>query len=114
MILEGLVPSAAAQSPVTALTPPPACVGIFTTGMGDGFMCAASYIAMLTYAFIGFGASLALILLIVNGIRYMTGPAMPGGSSDQAKQGIQNAIVGLGVALLSYIILDTFIAAITQ
>lgn len=113
MLRDVLLPSAHAQAPVTALTPPPECVSIFTTGMGNGFFCFSSYIAMLTYALIGFGASLALLLLIVNGIRYMVGPATPGGSSEQAKAGIKNAIIGLCVSLLAYIILNTFISAIT-
>lgn len=114
MLLPFLATTAHAQTAVTALTPPPDCTTIFTTGMGDGFICIASYIGMLTYIFIGFGASLALLLLIINGIRYMVGPALPGGSSESAKNGITYALVGLCVSLLAYVILDTFIVAVTQ
>lgn len=80
---------------------------------GAGFTCAEEYISGLTFIVIGFAASIALIMLMVNGIRYMTGPATPGGSSDAAKKGIQMALVGLAVCLLTYVILDTFIQAIT-
>jgi hypothetical protein len=53
-------------------------------------------------------------MLIVNGFRYMIGPAIPGGSSDAAKKGIGAALAGLALALLAYIILDTIVSAVTQ
>lgn len=110
-----LVPEAHAQA--TALTPPGTCTAFFTSGMGypgQGFICIADYISMLTGFFIGSAASMCLILLMVNGVRYMVGPAFPGGSSDQAKKGIATALTGLAVCLLTYIIIDTFIALLTQ
>lgn len=112
-LLSFLLPTAHAQ----ALTPPPSCTIFFTTGMGypgQGFICTADYIGMLTTVFITAAASVCLIMLMVNGVRYMVGPAFPGGSSDQAKKGITTALTGLAVCLLTYIILDTFIALLTQ
>jgi hypothetical protein len=69
---------------------------------------------MLTYLVIGFSATISLIMLMVNGIRYMTGPAVPGGSSDAAKKGINAALAGLAVCLLTYLILDTLVFSVTQ
>lgn len=118
-----LIPIVQAQQ---ALTPPsnpdpkglPSCTSIFASGMGDypgqGFYCIASYLGMLTYMLMGFGAALALIFLIVNGIRYMVGPAFPGGSSDAAKKGITTALTGVAVAMLVYLIVDTLVSAVTQ
>jgi hypothetical protein len=106
-----------AHAQVESLTPPPSCTVFFTTGMGapgQGFVCVADYVGMLTAVIIGFAASICLILLVVNGIRYMVGPAFPGGSSDQAKKGITTALTGLGVCLLTHLILDTFIQLLTQ
>jgi hypothetical protein len=63
---------------------------------------------------ISLAGAIALIMLMINGFRYMTGPAIPGGSSDAAKKGIQMALVGLAVCLLTYIILDTLVIGITN
>jgi hypothetical protein len=93
------------------------CTSIFTTGMGvpgQGWNCIAVYIGMLTFTIIGFAASLSLVMLIINGFRYMIGPALPGGSSDAAKKGIGAALFGLAMALLVYILLDTLITSVTQ
>jgi hypothetical protein len=115
-----LVPVAMAQPPSSLLPgdtsfcsfshffgssgPPPA---------GMGFYCVGTYISNLTFVVISFSASLALIMLILNGYRYMIGPAIPGGSSDAAKKGITMALVGLAVSLLSYVILDTVVNSVT-
>ncbi len=114
-LLHFVVPSAFAQA--TSLMPPPTCIAFFVAGMGvpgQGFDCIADYVGMLTGVIIGFAASICLIMLMVNGVRYMVGPAFPGGSSDAAKKGISTALTGLAVCLLTYIILDTFIALLTQ
>lgn len=113
---EWLLPIAHAQ-PANVM-PPPSCMDMFLTGglytaPGGGFYCIADYIANLTYIVIGFSASIALVMLIVNGFRYMIGPAIPGGSSDAAKKGIGAALTGLALALLTYIILDTLIYSVT-
>lgn len=81
---------------------------------GSGFTCAEQYISLLTGVVISFTGALSLIMLMVNGFRYMVGPAIPGGSSDAAKKGIQMALVGLAVSLLAYIILDTLIISVTS
>ncbi len=98
-----------------------ACTSIFTNGGfrpgaggGVGFVCIADYVTNLTFVVIGFAASISLIMLMVNGFRYMVGPAIPGGSSDAAKKGIGAALTGLALSLLSYIILDTIVSAVTQ
>ena len=111
-----LTPLAHAQEAVTALNPPAPC-DFVRGGFGEPgsmFYCVANYASMLTYVVIGFAASLSLVMLIINGFRYMIGPAFPGGSSDAAKKGITSALTGLAVSLLTYILLDTLIRAVTQ
>lgn len=110
-----LIRSAYAQP--AAITPPGSCDfvgGGFFSGPGSMFTCTAQYVGQLTFIVIGFVASISLIMLMINGFRYMIGPAIPGGSSDGAKKGIAAALTGLVLALLTYIILDTFIAFVTQ
>jgi hypothetical protein len=87
--------------------------GGFGAPAGTGFDCIAEYIAQITYIVIGFTASLALIMLMVNGFRYMLGPTMPGGSSDAAKKGITAALIGVAVSLLTYAIIDTVLSYVT-
>lgn len=102
------------------LHPPdsPDCDALFQDGgfgaPGLGFRCYADYGRNLTFVIIAFAASICLVMLIVNGFRYMIGPAVPGGSSDAAKKGIGAALVGLAVSLLTYIILDTIVSSVTQ
>lgn len=108
----------------TNIGPPatPECAGltgIFRTGgygapAGTGFTCFAQYVTNLTFIVIAFAASICLVMLMVNGFRYMIGPAIPGGSSDAAKKGIGAALTGLALALLTYVILDTLVSAVTQ
>jgi hypothetical protein len=86
--------------------------GLFTPGAG--FNCIRDYVTNLTFVVIAFAASLSLIMLIVNGFRYMIGPAIPGGSSDAAKKGIGAALLGVVLSLLSYIILDTIVNSVTR
>ncbi len=119
-IVDLFIATAHAQaSAPAALTIPASCIPFFSDSQmvapaaGLGFNCIEEYISALTFIVIGFAASISLIMLMINGIRYMTGPATPGGSSDAAKKGIQASLVGLAVCLLTYIILDTFIQAIT-
>lgn len=95
-----------------------ACDKIFENGgfnaPGSGFTCIADYIVNLTFVVIGLAASISLIMLMINGFRYMIMPAVPGGSSDGAKKGISAALTGLVLALLTYVILDTLVALVTQ
>lgn len=95
------------------------CGSIFSTGgfgsaPGTSFTCVAQYIRNLVFVVIAFAATLSLIMLIVNGFRYMIGPAVPGGSSDAAKKGIGAALLGVVLSLLSYIILDTIVSSVTR
>ncbi len=119
-VMDLLIPTAHAQAVAPeALTIPGSCIQFFSTNQatapvaGAGFQCLEEFISGLTFVVIGLAASIALIMLMINGIRYMTGPATPGGSSDAAKKGIQTSLVGLAVCLLTYVILSTFISAIT-
>lgn len=113
------VATAQAQVP-TGLHPPhsPDCNLLFQNGgfgsPGLGFRCYADYGRNITFVIIAFAASICLVMLIVNGFRYMIGPAIPGGSSDAAKKGIGAALMGLALCLLTYIILDTIVSAVTQ
>ncbi len=112
-----LVPIAMAQP--SSLNPDTVeCDQIFTNGglgqPGLGWICAQQYIGNLTFVVIALAASISLIMLMINGFRYMIGPAIPGGSSDQAKKGITMALVGLGVSLLAYVIIDTIVYSVTQ
>lgn len=116
-LLSLLVGTAFAQP--SSLPTPVECAPFFTTGSssppnpGAGWDCIEVYISQLTFIVISFVGAISLIMLMINGFRYMTGPAIPGGSSDGAKKGIQMALVGLAVSLLTYIILDTFIMSVT-
>ncbi len=117
-LLSLFIQRAHAQSTlIQKIQPPEPCSfsdGGFSKPAGSGFYCIANYIGFLTQVIIGFAASIALIMLIINGIRYMIGPATPGGSSDAAKKGMVSSIAGLLVCLLTYVIIDTFISAVTQ
>ncbi|MBP7114127.1 MAG: hypothetical protein KBA40_01605 [Candidatus Peribacteraceae bacterium] len=115
-ILRFLIPVAMAQP--SSLDPGTAeCLQIFTNGgvgaPGLGWICAQQYVSNLTFVVIAMAASISLIMLMINGFRYMVGPAIPGGSSDQAKKGITMALVGLAVSLLAYVIIDTIVSSVT-
>ncbi len=126
-ILRNMVIQTAFAEIPTSLLPPDssACTSIFTDGGflasntpsgvsgSTGFVCIAEFVGHLTLFVISVAASLSLMMLVVNGYRYMIGPAIPGGSSDGAKKGITAAIVGLVLSLLAYIIIDTVIRAVT-
>ncbi len=96
-----------------------ACGSIFGAGgfggpAHAGWDCLADYVIGLTQVVIGAAGTLSLIMLMINGFRYMYGPAIPGGSSDAAKKGIGAALLGLAISLLTYIILDTIVSSVTQ
>ncbi len=80
---------------------------------GGMWACIPVYLRNITFVVITIAASISLLMIIVNGFRYMVMPAI-GDSSDAAKKGIIYAIVGLGVSLLSYVILDTIIVSVTS
>ncbi|MEQ1849758.1 MAG: hypothetical protein ABL890_04170 [Candidatus Peribacteraceae bacterium] len=114
-LLAFILPVASAQIP-TGIYPPDSCD--FETGgygvPGGMFVCWGEYAGQFPFILISLGATIAIIMLIINGMRYMIGPVTPGGSSDAAKKGIGAALAGLVLALLSYVILDTIIAFVTQ
>jgi hypothetical protein len=102
--------------PATGTNP---CGSIFSTGgfggpAHAGWDCLGAYVINLTQVVIGAAGTLSLIMLMINGFRYMYGPAIPGGSSDAAKKGIGAALLGLAISLLTYIILDTIVSSVTQ
>src|SRR3989338_780571 len=94
------------------------CPSIFYTGgfgqPGLGFRCLTELLLTQTERIVAATGTLSLIMLMINGFRYMYGPAVPGGSSDAAKKGIGAALLGLALSLLTYLILDTIIQAVTQ
>jgi len=111
--------AATVSQPPASMPQPATCASIFTTGgfgaaSGIGFTCIKDYIIALPFIVIGAAGTLSVIMLMINGFRYMIGPAIPGGSSDAAKKGIAAAITGLAVSLLAYIILDTLVWSVTQ
>jgi len=116
--LRSLLVSAAFAQPANLDPNTNACDSIFLDGglgsPGVGFQCIVDYVVNLMFVVVGFAGSVALIMLMINGFRYMIGPAFPGGSSDSAKKGIGAALTGLAVALLAYAILDTLVYFVTQ
>lgn len=88
--------------------------GFWRPAGSSGFVCFGLFVGNIAFVVIAFSATISLIMLIINGFRYMIGPAIPGGSSDSAKKGIGAALLGVCLSLLSYIILDTLIYSVTQ
>jgi len=113
-LLTWIIPLAHAQLP-PSIMPPGSCD--FVAGgfdkPGSMFQCIGDYMGQLVFILISLAATISLIMLMINGFRYMIGPAVPGGSSDAAKKGIGAALAGVVLSLLAYIILDTFIYYIT-
>jgi type IV secretory pathway VirB2 component (pilin) len=64
-----------------------------------------SYLQDLYKFLVGAAAALAVIMVIWGGVEYMTTDAI--GHHEEGKQKIQNAVLGLLLALSSYIILKT-------
>ncbi len=116
--LHDLIVATAYAQPANLDPGTPECAAIFSNGgfglAGVGFTCISQYVRVLTFTVISFAASISLIMLMVNGFRYMMGPAVPGGSSDAAKKGISAALTGLALSLLTYVILDTIIRSVTN
>jgi hypothetical protein len=61
---------------------------------------------------IGLSISLSIIMLLISGLQYMTTDAISG--KEQAKQKMQSAIIGLLLALSSFLILETINPQITN
>ncbi|MFA6050485.1 MAG: pilin [Candidatus Paceibacterota bacterium] len=85
----------------TALSPVPG----LTKAESGSSMDLGPYMKKLYNFLIGAAAALAVIMVIWGGVEYMTTDAI--GHQEEGKQKIQNAILGLLLALSSYIILQT-------
>lgn len=101
------IPHALAQP--AGIFAPPSCN--FAFGI-TGWDCIRDYISVLTGVVIGFCASIALVRLIWAGFEYMVGPAT-GGTNEDAKKHMINALLGLAVCLLTYIIIETVVQYVT-
>lgn len=104
-----------AHAAPTGIQPPASCDFIFggrTLPPGGMWFCIPAYISVVTSVVIGFCASICLVRIIIAGFKYMLGPAT-GDSSDGAKKDIINAILGLAVCLLTYIIIETVVVYVT-
>ncbi len=71
----------------------------------QGSVTFATYLPFLFQLFIGVAAGLAVIYIIIGGLRYMTTEAVSG--KEGAKEMIRNAIWGLVLAIISFLILIT-------
>ncbi len=65
----------------------------------------AGYLNILIKLIIGLGAVLAVVMIVIGGVQYMGSDAF--GMKSEAKKRIQGAIVGLIIALASYMLLNT-------
>lgn len=64
-----------------------------------------AYLNQIIKFVIGFAGALAVIMMVVGGIQYMSTDAMSG--KEDGKEMIQNALIGLGLALCSFLLLYT-------
>ena len=78
------------------------------TSIGTGF---AEYLAVFFNIGIGLAAVLAVLMIVVGGVQYIAGAASPSARGD-AKKRITNAILGLLLALGSWLIVYTINPAI--
>lgn len=79
-----------------------------------GWDCIPFYIQYLANLVVGFTIAIALLMLIINGYRFALGALGGEGASESAKKGIIYALVGVAIALLAYIIVDTVFIALTS
>lgn len=63
------------------------------------------YLNVMINIFIGFAAVLAMVMIVMGGIQYMTSELIP--SKEAGKERIKNAILGLLLALGAFLILNT-------
>ena len=69
-----------------------------STGFGD-------YANKLIRLLIGAAGALAVVMIVIGGIQYMSSDAV--GEKSSGKETMQNALIGLGLALTSYLLLYT-------
>ncbi len=87
----------------------PSTAGCDFTNGNTRWDCIGNYVELLAQVVIGFAGSLALVFLIINGIRYMLNSAT-GEDSSSAKTGIFHSLLGVALAGLSYIIMETIVS----
>ncbi len=90
----------------------PGDAGCDFTGGNTRWDCIGNYVSLLAQVVIGFAAALALIFVIINGIRYILNSAT-GEDSSSAKTGIFHSLLGVALAGLSYAIMKTIVDNIT-
>lgn len=86
----------------TPLVPLP---GVTEPGTDHTISNLSTYIVGMFQLLIGVAAALAVVMIVIGGIEYMSTDAI-GGKSDGKKK-IENALWGLALAISSYLILNT-------
>jgi len=98
-VVSGQVPTVDSTPGYQPLAPIPG----FQEGSGDQAL--GQYINSLYQLSIGLGAVLAVLMIVVGGLQYMSTDAFSGKSAG--RQRITQALMGLGLLLISFIILQT-------
>ena len=105
-----------AQGPGPQLIPDSGTIGECSFITGDfGFDCIPLYLAYLLRLAFGMAGGFAVFQIIQGGYEYaLSGPQQVGGLPDKeaGKKRITNAILGLIVVILTYLIVDTIVSAI--
>ena len=109
--------TAHAQSLPTSFIPPSGTIGA-GTGLCDfrtgelGFGCIATYLGYVIQFLLLFAGGALLIGIIIGGYKYAIGSVTTGGKEEGKKQ-LSGAIIGFCVVVLSYLLVDTIIEALT-
>lgn len=105
-----------AQGPGAQVIPDTGMIGNCSFITGDfSFDCIPLYLAYVIRLAFGFAGGFALFQILQGGYEYaLSGLQQFGGLPDKesAKKRITNAIIGLIVVVLTYLIVDTIVAAI--
>ena len=72
----------------------------------------STYVGQMFNLLIAIAVALAVIMIIIGGFEYMTTDSW--GGKDEGKKKIKDAFVGLGLALISYLILYTINPCLVQ
>jgi hypothetical protein len=75
--------------------------------------CFPAYLNYLGYVVIGFTVAIALVMIIMSGYRYAVSPLLGEGTNEGAKRAILYALLGTGVALLAYVIINAIFVTLT-
>ncbi|MBX4216189.1 hypothetical protein KW797_04550, partial [Candidatus Parcubacteria bacterium] len=92
---------AAAQLP-PLLAPLPGTALSSTTPLGGGF---STYLNEVFNIILGIAIVLSVIMIVIGGIQYLSTDAI--GGKSEGKQKLQNALIGLLLALGAFLILNT-------